>query len=70
MMKALVIRNIKLTQQLAAEQDKNKILAEQKAVLLAALKQCVQCLDPSAITMKVHDKMVFDDATETIKQSN
>lgn len=57
---------VNLTNVLSAEQDKNKILADQKEELLAALKQCVQCLDPSTITMKVHDKMVFNDAMKTI----
>lgn len=37
--------------------------------LLAALKQCVTVLNPSAIVMDSHKKMVLEDALSTIEKA-
>jgi len=54
--------------------DKEELTANAKLIaaapdLLAALKQTIECLDPSAIVMGAHKEMVRRDALNTIKKA-
>ena len=56
---------------LEVERDLAEIEKLEKSApdLLAALKQCVIVLNPGAIVMDAHKRMVWEDAKSTIKKA-